>query len=166
MSKKGDRKKFRIFSDRRAVSPAISSVIMAGAIIIVGFSVLTWTFDQSADYNHQYAVSMQTNLDKLREKLIFEYVFYNVTSNETNVYLLNCGETPEVSLVSITLRNSTWHQSVSSPPLRFLNSTQVQSLNIDEEGKLKITSALQTGTSYTLSISTSRGKSFVTKFVA
>jgi hypothetical protein len=165
MSKKGARK-FRLLSDKRAVSPAISSVIMAGAIIIVGFSVLGWTFNQSADFNHQYAKSMQTNLDKLREKLVFEHVFYNASSNETNVYLFNCGETPQVSLESITLRNSSWHQSVSSPQLMFLNSTQVQSLNVDEEGRFRVTSALQIGASYTLSISTGRGKSFVTKFVA
>ena len=159
-------RKFRLFSDRRAVSPVIANVIMAGAIVVIGFSVLSWTFSQSAEFSNRYSSSMQANLNKLKEKLVCEYISYNGSSGEVNVFLLNCGESVDVSLVSATLRNSTWHQAVSSPELKLLNNTQVQSLSVDEEGRFKMASVLQAGTSYTLSISTSRGKSFVAKFVA
>lgn len=159
-------RKRKMFSNRRAVSPAISNVIMAGAIIVTGFLVLTWTYSKSSDFNLQYSSSMQMDLNKIREKLVFECVFYDSSRNELNVYILNCGGSPNMSLGVVTLSNSSWRQSFSNVSLRLLNGTLIQGLSLKDEGVFKLSANLQAGSSYSLSVSTNRGRFFVAKFIA
>jgi hypothetical protein len=166
---KSNRKRARRISwssNKRAVSTAISSVIMAAAVITVGFSVLSWTFTKSADYNQLYATKMQSNLNKINEKLVFEFISFNRSRSELSIYLLNCGQSNNVSLSSVNLGNNSWHQSFSNITLVGSNNSNIQNLNVYNQGHIKLTVNLQTNLSYSINVLTARGRDFNFEFVA
>lgn len=115
------RKVRRLFLDRHAVSVVVSTLIMVGAVIALGFAVLSWTYSRSSVFNMEYANLVDANSERMKEKLVFEYVFYNASSSELTVYLINCGKSNDVSLANVYLSNGSWFQSFSDIELRFLN---------------------------------------------
>ena len=155
-----------LFCDRRGVSVVISNVLMACAVIALGFAVYYWTWLRVSDVNLEYANVTEENIARIREKLDFEYIFYNTSENELTVYLLNWGKSGDVSLASVYLGNVSWSQSFYDIELRFLNGTLTQSLDILEEGYFQISVALVTNTSYFIRIATGRERLFATTFIA
>jgi len=160
------RKVRRLFLDRHAVSVVVSTLIMVGAVIALGFAVLSWTYSRSSTFNTEYANLVEANTDKMKEKLVFEYVFYNASQSELTVYLINCGKSNDVSLANVYLSNGSWFQSFSDIELRFLNGTLTESLDIGEEGYFKLSVSLVANTSYSIRIVTGRGRLFDTTFIA
>jgi len=156
----------RLFFNRRAFSPVISNTLLAGAVIALGFAVLSWTYTRSSVFNLEYADVVEANLDKIKEKLVFEYLFYNTSENTLTVYLMNCGKSNNVSLTNAYLSNSSWFQSFSDIELMFLNGTLTQSLDIGEEGYFKLSVNLVANTGYSIRIVTERGRLFETPFIA
>ncbi|MFQ6081135.1 MAG: hypothetical protein ACE5OW_05675 [Candidatus Bathyarchaeia archaeon] len=161
------RKVRRLLFDRRAVNIAISNLILAGAVVALGFAVLSWTYSRSSVYNMEYANLIEANSDRIKEKLVFEYIFYNTSGNLT-VYLINCGKSNDVSLAHVYLSNSSWFRSFPDTDieLRFLNGTSTESLDIGEEGYFQLSVSLVTNTSYSIRIVTGRGRSFDATFIA
>lgn len=162
------RKVRRLFFGRRAVNIVISNLILAGAVVALGFAVLSWTYSRSSVYNMEYANLMEANSDRIREKLVFEYIFYDTSENELTVYLINCGKSNDVSLANVYISNDSWVQSFSDTELRFLNDTPTQSLDTGEEGyfKLRPSVDLVANTIYSIRIVTERGRLFDTTFIA
>lgn len=156
----------RLFFDRRATNPVISNAILAGAVIALGFVVFSWAYGRSSVANLEYADVVDANLDKIKEKLVFEYFFYNTSDGELTVYLINCGKSNNVSLFSVYLSNNSWLQSFSDIDLMFLNGTLTQSLDIRDEGYFKLSVDLVANTSYSIRIVTGRGRLFDTTFIA
>jgi hypothetical protein len=159
-------KRNRFYSDKRAVSSAISDVIMACAIIAVGFSLLFWTGIKSGDFNLQYSSSIDTNLAKIREKLAFECIFYNTTGCELHVFLLNCGKSHNVSLTTFSISNSSWSQSFSNITLSYFNGTIIPNMDVSEEGFFALHIVLEVGKVYSIQLETYRGRFFDTTFIA
>jgi len=159
------RKVRRLFLDRRAVNVVVSNLILVGAVIALGFSVLSWTYSRSSTFNTEYANLVEANSERMKEKLVFEYIFYNASENELTVYLINCGESNDVSLANVYLSNGSWLQSFSDIELRFLNGTLTESLDIGEEGYFKLSVSLVADTSYSIRIVTERGRLFDTTFI-
>jgi predicted PurR-regulated permease PerM len=56
----------KLLRDRRAVSVVISNIILVGAVIAVGFTVVAWTSSRSIAYMTQYSESVNSDVDKLR----------------------------------------------------------------------------------------------------
>jgi len=160
------RKIRRLFFNRRAVSPVISNTILAGAVIALGFTVLSWTYSRSLVFNLEYADVVEANLDKIKEKLVFEYLFYNTSKNELTVYLINCGKSNNVRVANAYLSNNSWFQPFYDVDLMFLNGTLTQSLDIRDEGYFKLSVNLVANTSYSIHIVTERGRLFDTTFIA
>lgn len=160
------RKIRRLFSNRRGVNVVVSNVLLACAVISLGFVVFYWTQQRALEANVEYADTTNENIASLRERLVFEYVFYNSTQNELSVYLLNCGASTDVSLARVYLVNSSWSQSFGDIELKFLNGTTTQNLDVLEEGYFQLSVELEVDTSYSMRILTGRGRFFVTTFVA
>ena len=157
----------RLLLDKRAVSPAVSSTILTTVVITLGFSVLYWTYARSSAFNTEYADVMEGNLARIKEKLVFEYVFYDRSSTELDAYLMNCGTVDDVRLVNVYLSNSSWHQQFSNIDLKFLNGTSALGLDIEEEGYFKLVSVdLVAETSYSIRVMTGRGRWFDATFIA
>ena len=161
------RKIRRLFFDRRGVNVVISNVLMVCAVMSLGFVVFYWTQQRAFEANEEYADATEENIARIREKLVYENMFYNSSENTLTVYLINCGKSDDASFASVYLSNSSWYQSFSDIELRFLNGTLVQSLDIDEEGYFKLSVSLVAFyTSYLSRITTGRGRLFATTFTA
>ncbi len=159
---------FRIIFKKRAVSNAVSTTILAGAVIALSLAVFAWSESRSQDYNQEFSETVDAETARLKEKLVFEYVSYANPSDDITVYLLNCGTIDDVEIKRIYIANDTWLQSFPSPTLHFLDHTEIpdQDLDVEEEGYLVLTlsSTLSSGY-YNVQVVTTRGETFGTKFL-
>ena len=163
------RRILRFLSDKRALSDVISATIMAGTVITVSFVVFAWSQNMSSNYNYQFSQTVTAEVDRLKEKLVFEYVYYNSTPKNLKVYLLNCGTIDNVTILNIYVSNSSgWLQSFSSPSLKLLNGTTVSGLDKGKEGYtvLSLSTNLKKSAYYSVRIVTKRGATFDSNFVA
>lgn len=115
------RRILRFLSDKRALSDVISATMMAGTVITLSFVVFAWSQNLSSNYNHQYSQTMGAEIDRLKEKLVFEYVS-NISSNKVRAYLLNCGAIDNVTIKTVYIihSNNTVLKIFSNPPLTFI----------------------------------------------
>ena len=163
------RRTLRKCFDRRAVSPVISTIILASVVITLSFVVLAWAQIRTADYAENYGETTDAEIARLKERLTVEYIFYDGSSRNISIYLLNCGAIDDVKIRSVHAKNGTWHKVFPSPSLKFLNGTSIpnQDLDIGEEGYLILsTDTLTAGTYYFVRIVTHRGSLFDSGFVA
>jgi flagellin-like protein len=161
-----------LLRNRRGVSPVISNIILVAAVIVVGFAVLAWTYSTSSSYTTQYSSAVNSDIDKLRERVAFEYIFYNntTTPKSLSVYIMNFGQVGKVNVTTAYVSNSSWlAPPFSNIQLKFLNTTSTSYLNAGQEGYFVLSLSsitLQTGSSYTVKIVTWRGSIFESTFVA
>ena len=149
------------------MSAVVSNVILTGAVITVGFVVLAWTQSRSSAYNEQYSEAMNADVARLKERLTFEYVFYNNSANNVSVYVMNSGTINSINITTVYVSNATWFTSNSSITLKFLNGTSTNDLDTGEEGYFVLRQvSLVTGNSYSVKIITGRGSTFESTFVA
>ena len=147
-------------------------MILAGAVIVVGFVVLFWGQSQSAAYNNAYSQTMSSDIASLQEKLTFENVFYNSSAKVVSVYLLNSGTQNNVTIKAVSVMNATTgaYVPLSKFVLNFFNGTKMANPHLDmkQEGclVLSLASSLKTGTRYSVLITTGRGSSFESTYVA
>jgi len=161
------RKIWKLLHERRAVSTVVSSVILTGAVIAVSFVVLFWAQYRSSAYNEQYSEAMNADIARLKERLAFEYVFYNQTGRSLSVYLMNCGTIDNVNITTVYVKNNTWFTPFSSIGLKFLNGISTNDFDIGEEGYFVLSSvSLVAGKSYSVRVVTGRGSTFDHTFIA
>jgi len=161
----------RIIFDKRAVSNVISATILTGVVIALSLSMFTWAQGRTSVYNSEYRETVDAETAKLKEKLIFEYVFYGNPSDDITVYLLNCGTIDDVEIKNVYVSNSTWLSNPSFSTLKFLNGTEIpdQDLDVGEEGYFvlsQLSTNLKTGAYYCVKVVTVRGATFDSNFVA
>jgi len=152
------RRMFRKCFDRRALSPVISSVIMASVVIALSFGVLAWSQIRTSDYTDTYGETTDAEIARLKERLTVEYIFYNGSSGNIRVYLLNCGAIDNVTIQSVRVQNDAEYDNVfPSPSLKFLDHTPIQALDRGEEGYLILSCGTLTAGNYYVRILTERG---------
>ena len=163
------RKVWKLLRERRAVSTIVSNIILVGTIIAVGFAVLGWTYSTSNSYAAQYGSSVLHDINKLSERIAFEYIFYNSTALRLSVYIINCGNIGTVTITTGYIYNASWTSSSFVISLHFLNESTgpARVLGIGQEGYFIWPSiTLQSGNSYAVKIVTGRGSSFASTFTA
>ena len=159
----------KLLRDRRGVSTVISNIILVGAVIAVGFTVVAWTYSRSSLYRAQYSESVNSDVDKLRERVSFEHVFYNNSAGNLSVYLMNSGKVGSVNFTTVYVSNTSWVGTYPTFQLKFLNGTSTPGLAVGQEGYFVISLSsitLTQGNVYTVKIVTWRGSSFDNTFVA
>ena len=158
----------RILFNKRAVSNAVSTTILAGAVIALSLAVFAWSESRSEDYSQEFSETVDAETARLKEKLVFEYVSYGNPSYDISVYLLNCGTIDDVEIKRVYITNDTWLQSFPTPILYFLDHTEIpdQDLDVGEEAYLVLTlsSTLSSGY-YNVQVVTIRGETFGAKFL-
>lgn len=151
----------KLLKKRRGISAVISNLILIGAVIAVGFTVVVWSQNQSSNYNNLYGNAIKSDADQLRERLAFEYISYDNSGKILRVFLLNSGTIGNVSIANVYV-NST---SYGAPTLYLLSSgIQTSSLSATQEGYFSISPSLAPGRNYPIVIVTGRGSSFVATF--
>jgi hypothetical protein len=149
-----------------AVSPVISNVILVGAVIAVGFSTIFWLQSMAYNYNVQYSAAVKANIEKLKEKLAFEYVYYNGVNKSLSVYLINCGTVDNVKITTVYLSfaNGTiihiYPYSSFTLKTFFHAPITNHTLNRGEEGYFTLSPLDLAPGSYVIRVTTKRGTNF------
>jgi len=162
----------RIITNKRAVSNVISAVILTGAVVALSLSVFAWAQSRSSDYSREYSETVDAETAKLKEKLAFEYIYYEDNpSNDLSIYLLNCGTIDDIEIKTVYVSDSgnTLLETFSDPQLYlFVSLVEISDLDRGEEGRLVLTlsTSLNDGAYYCVRIITGRGASFDSNFVA
>lgn len=147
--------------NRRGISAVISNLILMAAVIAVGFAMLAWSQSEAANYNSQYGNAVKSDTDQLRERVTFEYIYYNHTGNILKVFLMNSGTIGNVSIANVYINNT----SYGTRALNLLSNTPTSSLNATQEGYFSIPSlSLALGKNCPIMIVTGRGSNFAATF--
>ena len=170
------RKMWKLLLRKRGVTPVISSVILTGAVIAVSFVVLSWTQYRSSAYNEQYGDAMDADIAKLKERLTFEYIFYNGAQDNLSVYLMNSGTIDGIEIKTVYIYDSSnalieiFPNSTSPnlPLYPFQSWDKISGLDIGEEGRLVLTlsTSLEKDAYYCVKVVSVRGSTFENTFVA
>ncbi|UCE28698.1 MAG: hypothetical protein JSV85_05320 [Candidatus Bathyarchaeota archaeon] len=161
----------RTVLNKRAVSNVVSAVILTGVVIALSLAVFGWAQSRSSDYHSEYSETIDAETAKLREKLAFEYVFYNEDPPaKLSIYLLNYGTIDDVRIKTVYLYGSNGalvFEPFMEPQLYLFQSwVEISELDRGEEGRLVLTlpEALSDGY-YGVRIATTRGATFDSEFV-
>ena len=165
------KRRFRKCFDKRALTPVISSIIMASIVIALSFAVLVWTQFRTSDYAETYGEKTDEEIARLKERLTVEHIFYHDFNNKITIYLLNYG-TIEVNItrVSIMREQDGYNKSFEITTLTLLgegSGTTADYLPSNREGCIRFDygESLTEG-KYFVSIKTERGNSFDSEFEA
>lgn len=144
-----------LIKNRRAVNAVISNIILIGAVLVVGFATLYWSQGQSTSYQQEYGSLVNSNIDQVREKVVFEYV--GVKNGNLTVYLLNSGTIGDVKIANVFVNGVPKGAGISLRSLS--NGSIINSLSVGSEGYFEIST---TGVSspYLVKIITVRGSTF------
>jgi hypothetical protein len=152
---------------RRAVSNVISTMILVGAVVVLGLVTLAWSYGKASDYIKNYSETIDRNIAKIKERLAFEYIFYD-GDKTIKIFLLNCGAVDGVGIQYCIVKGGSDEWVFYNPTITYLSGTPAQSLNVGEEGYITITLSgkLTPGVYYHVKIVTVRGCEFESGFVA
>jgi hypothetical protein len=76
---------------RRGLSPVISSVILAAAVLTIGISVWTFATGSSGVIQESYCDEVIASAEKVQERFCIENVGLDQASNTLTVWVLNYG---------------------------------------------------------------------------
>ena len=166
------RKLIRFFVDKRAVSVALSTMIITAGVIAAGITVLYWAYGVGNVADRQYSPSVSNSTSALGEQLGFEYTTYPVSSGSLYVYLINCGTSNNLTIAHVYLWSSTFVQILptkswnlsplyyTATPLKPIPAS-TGGLGIGREGYFILSGlSLSSGTYYNLRVVTGRGSNF------
>ncbi len=157
----------RLVINRRGISAVISNMILATAVIAMGFAVLVYVTSTSESFVTEYNGAVSSDISKLQEAISLEYWSYNSSGGRLSVYFLNSGQVNNVNVTSVYVTNSSWDMRFSSVTLKYFNGTVATSLGIGEEEFIDLFPlTLVEGNSYTIKIITRRGSVFENAFTA
>ncbi len=164
-------KRIQIFkSDKRAVSVALSTLIISAAVIAAGISVLFWAYSWGNIANQQYSQTVTSNQNATSERISFEYAAY--ASGKLSVYLINSGQVDDAGIARVYVWNSDGqvvgtYPTESSPmsQLMYIGGTTVipgNTLAKGEEGYFTISNLSLNSGYYTLRVVSERGRNYDT----
>ncbi len=156
----------KIIFDNRAVSVALTTMIITAGVIAAGIAVLYWAYSWGNIANTQYGNTVANNQNSIGESLAFEYVNYSSANNQLTVYVFNAGLSNGVTLDRLYLWNS------SNQPIGTYNIGQLyltsdgaaistNNLNNHDEGFFTVSPSPKLSSGYyTLRVVTGSGRNF------
>lgn len=158
--------------DRRALSPIFATVLLATIVIIVGSVAFYFSTNLTNNATNGYVNSLSNSQQSISERIGFENLIYNHTSNMLTVYIINSGNANGVKFNLLFLYDVN-HNLVGSPV--DLSSVTVRSidggapvqgnfLNSGAEGYFSVSASLTPGSTYTLHLVTKSGSTFDYEF--
>jgi len=160
---------FRKCFDKQALTPVISTIIMASVVIALSFAVLGWSQFRASDYAEDYSETVDAEIARLQERLTVEYTFYNDAGGILKIYLLNYGEI-DIRIENVRVYNySGYDEFFPISEFGFHNGTISSPdsyLPKGEAGYIKIQDIQVDPGKYFVRILTERRSSFETEFEA
>jgi FlaG/FlaF family flagellin (archaellin) len=129
------KKTMRIFRDRRAITPVLSSLLLT-VVAVAAMSIATTA---------TYVITMNMR-ETMSERIAIEDVWFNNSTNNINIYLRNVGKVA-VSVSAVYVN----HTQSQANPYR---------LGIGDHGWLNVTKSWEPGNVYYIDIVTTRGNHF------
>jgi hypothetical protein len=153
---------------KRGISSILATTIVMAAVVSTGLALLAWTQYRTSLYEQELGKATDNDIDRLHERLVFEYIFYN--GSNLNVYLMNCGTIDNVTVQMVDIYgsgNGTLVKAFSSPTLYNFDGSPIADQDLDkgEEGYLTPSLSLPPG-GYSVRIQTGRGSIFEETFFA
>lgn len=160
----------KIIFDNRAVSVALTTMIITAGVIAAGIAVLYWAYAWGNIANTQYGNTVANNQNSIGESIAFEYVNYSVVNNQLTVYVINSGLSNDVTLNRLYLWNGS-NQPIGTYDIKQLFRTSdgaaisLNSLNKHDEGFFTVSPTPKLSSGYfTLRIVTGSGRNFDDSF--
>ena len=139
-------KKLRSFLfDKRAVSVALSTLIISAGVVAAGIAVLYWARSWGAIADQQYSNSVAQSQAAISERIAFEYIAYskfNSTLGTLSVFIINCGLSNNVSIARMYIWNS---QSVPIGTFPVSPQTSLTLYNITSNSAIPNSQGLSVG---------------------
>jgi hypothetical protein len=157
---------FKLTKNRRAVSAVISNMLLIAAVIVVGLTAFGFSQYTSASYQKQFGQEINSDIQQMKEKITFEYVIYDSSSQYLNATILNCGTANNITIANVYVNGL----KIQSSDYTFgrLRAGSALYLNRGDEGLLTINigsptvpSSLKNLQAYTVTIVTGRNSNFV-----
>lgn len=144
--------------ERKGISPIIATFILIAVVMSLSVTVYTWASGWAAKYTRSLESAVEADINRMKERLAIEYIYYDSESDKVTVYLLNYGKVNDTRIRSVTIR------PLGGEPIRFEDFAL--SLDIGEEGFIELKPIeLEKGTFCTILIVTNRGAEFYDSFV-
>ncbi len=160
------RRNRRLTRNKRAVSAVVSNMILIAAVITVGLAALAFSQYTSASYQKQYGQEINSDIQQMKEKIVFEYVLYNPTIQNLTAYILNCGTADNVQIANVYVNglkiqptDFTFGRLREGNEL-FLNKGDEGLININLNS-VNVPVTMRNLQSYTVTITTGRNSNFV-----
>lgn len=159
--------RFSLFKSKRAASPVVANLILIAAVLAIGLIALAYTRSSSINYQSEYGQAISSDINKLKESITFQYVFYNSDTESLYLYLLNSGAV-DVELKSVSIGSSDVEFTMYQ-----MSDTQGQSITKIQKGlEVRLVSEdlsslnLQSNTVYSVKLTTRSDSNFAHNFMA
>ncbi len=155
-------KLFRI-TTKRGLGTVVTAVILLTAVATMGIFVVDWSRTNLAAHQEQLESTFASNLNKLNERVIFEYIWFdpNTTppNNIVNITMNNVG-TIGLNVTKVELVNYTSRTVLATNSLTNGGMTPSSTLS------LNVTYTWTTNTAYDIIATTNRDSLFKTQAVS
>jgi hypothetical protein len=162
------RKAKKLLVDKRAVSVALSTMIITAGVVAMGIAILYWAYAWGKVATVEISSGMQSDSNAIEERIGYEYI--SVSGTQVTVNIINWGKTGNVSVARVYI----WDNDHN--PIELTADTTLMdidggapiagnTLTPGGEGKFTVTtSALVTDSYYNIRIVTERGRNFDSSF--
>jgi hypothetical protein len=148
---------------KRAVSVALSTMIITAGVVAMGIAVLYWAYSVGNLANKQYSDTVAVGSNAVVERIAFEYIA--CSGSEVTVNIINWGKANNVSVVRVYIWDSAHELVGSSGDIVLMDITTNapipgNTLNMGEEGYFSITASLLPNSYFSIRVVTERGRNF------
>jgi hypothetical protein len=156
----------RFIFGRRALSVAVSTMIITASVIAMGIAVMGWTYSWGNIANKQYMDNMAAGSNAMGERIGFECISYS--GSDLTVNMINWGKTNNITIARAYIwdSNQVPVASFSGSDVVLKDITSPHSeisgnvLGIGKDGCIIFTVGLNPDSYYTIRVVTDRGRNF------
>jgi hypothetical protein len=161
------RKAKKLVADKRAVSVALSTMIITAGVVAMGIAILYWATAWGKVATIEISNGMQSDSKAIEERLGYEYI--SASGNQVVVNIINWGKTGNVNITRAYIWDSDHNPVGLSPEIHMFNidtGQPVYELNPGDEAKftLTTTSTFSPDSYFNIRIVTERGRNFDSSF--
>jgi len=158
---------FSVLFNKRAVSVALSTMIITAGVVAMGITVLYWAYSAGDLANKQYSDTIAVGSNAVVERLAFEYIDYS--GSQVTVNMINWGKANNVSIARVYVwdNNHELVGSFSDIVLFDIGTSQPiesNTLDVGDEGYFSIISPLPPNSYFNIRVVTERGRNFDSSF--
>jgi hypothetical protein len=180
-------RKFCVWSrDKRALSPIFATVLLATIIIVFGSAAFYYSSNITQTATNDYVKTLSDSQQAISERIGFENVVYDQSTQKLTVYVINCGSANNLQINSVFIYNV--NNNIEGTPYSGAQITQLQpiftgtptptpitsnAINVGQEALFSVLNVksstnipLTPGSIYTIHLITQSGSSFDYDFTA